>query len=693
MPTVSRASPEPTVRGEGVLRALDAGFVRLDAAVQRVLPVELNPFAQTGAVAFASLIVAVVTGVVLVIWYKPSAVQAYASLEALRGFSAGQVMRSLHRYSSDACMAFSLLHALRLFVARRFGGARWLAWITGVLLVGLLWFVGWLGYWLVWDERARQVALGSARLVDGLPIFAEPFSLAFLMDRTVRPLLFFVVFFLHMLLPLAMGVALWLHLARLVKPRHWPRRTLLWWTLGSLLVLSLILPGTSAGPAHMTEVPRAFSLDAWYLLPLWLTDRLGGAALWTLLLVGGLVVLSLPWTLPRRRVVAATVTTSRCNDCKQCARDCPYDAITMVPRTDDRPFALQAQVDPSKCVGCGICVGSCDSAGTDVPALPLIDTRHRVDGWLDTARARGEAPAVLFACATSAAAAFEVDPETGASPALPGWRVLGVPCAGWVHPLVIERALRHGASGVLVIGCGPGEPVYRDGGRLTRLRLVGEREPRLRADKVPGGRLHFAQLPRTDGAGLRRACADFERALRTGPGGPINDLPPGRRRARQVGVAVALAAGLSVVIGAGSVAPYRARASDGQPELVVAFVHPGQVAQRCRTVSAEELARQPAHMRQAQVCERGRVPVRLRVTVDGEVVHERRYEPRGLFGDGASVAEARVAVAPGRHRVRVDIGDGAAAELWSQSFERALEFTPWKVAAVRFDRTDGFSVE
>src|SRR5690606_27562306 len=47
-----------------------------------------------------------------------------------------------------------------------------------------------------------------------------------------------------------------------------------------------------------------------------------------------------------------------CTGCEQCSRDCPYEAITMVPRKDGRA-GLVAQVDDALCVSCGICAGSC----------------------------------------------------------------------------------------------------------------------------------------------------------------------------------------------------------------------------------------------------------------------------------------------------------------------------------------------
>ncbi|MFN7138399.1 MAG: cytochrome b N-terminal domain-containing protein, partial [Limisphaerales bacterium] len=211
LPKVANRPPAPVddtpaVRGEGSIRFLEKGALYLDRFIHRYLPPELNPFAQLGAIANTCLIIALISGVALLFWYTPSVHQAHASLETLKESSwLGQWVRSLHRYSSDACMFMVLLHAGRIFLQRRFTGSRWLAWTSGILLIALLWFVGWTGYWLVWDTRAQHVATGSAQFVDALPVFSEPLSRSFLTNESVHSLLFFLVFFSHMLLPLVMG--------------------------------------------------------------------------------------------------------------------------------------------------------------------------------------------------------------------------------------------------------------------------------------------------------------------------------------------------------------------------------------------------------------------------------------------------------------------------------------------------------
>ena len=80
-------TPPPAVHAEGLLRRLESSFLWLDRLVERALPPTLNPFGQLGAVANICLIIAVVSGIVLLLWYTPSVHQAYDSIERLRSGS------------------------------------------------------------------------------------------------------------------------------------------------------------------------------------------------------------------------------------------------------------------------------------------------------------------------------------------------------------------------------------------------------------------------------------------------------------------------------------------------------------------------------------------------------------------------------------------------------------------------------
>jgi ferredoxin/coenzyme F420-reducing hydrogenase delta subunit len=686
-PLIQVEDSPPAPRAEGLLRRLEDGWLYLDRLVQNFIPPSLNPFGQLGAMANVSLIIAVISGIVLLFWYSPSVHHAYESLEKLKTSSwLGQMMRSMHRYSSDGCLFFILLHAARIICQRRFTGPRWLAWTTGLLLLSLLWFIGWTGYWLVWDVRGQHAALGTARFIDRLPIFAEPLSRSFLTNQSVPSLLFFLIFFVHMLAPLAIGVGIWMHLMRVNRSKFLTGRAMTLWLLGSLVALSALLPAFSASPASMTVKAQTFTIDWWYLWPMALTDRLGGGALWGFFLTTGLVTLSVPWWMAKGRHAAAwkaTVDLPRCMGCTLCAKDCPFNAITMVPRDDGRKFAFQSYVNPDLCVSCGICTGSCDSQAINLPALNSREVEKELHAWIDAQKARGVKPFVAFCCAESSGAVLRADPE-GNSAELPGYRVETVPCAGWVSAVILERALQRGAGGVLVVGCGEGDPVCREGMKWFEQRMEGRREPVFNPGKADPSRVRFVPFDRTRRAGLLQAAREFQQAS------PPSPAKTTRKLVLQIAAAIALAAGLGAVTFAFSSLPYRTPHSP-QPELIVSFNHSGALLE-ARKLTKEELAERLPHMRAQVNVTRKRVPVRLRVQVDGQTVFDQSFQPKGLSHDGPSMAVARLTMSPGPHQVRVELADTADPDQWTKQWSETVEFQESRNRVVLFDAKSGFSL-
>jgi ferredoxin/coenzyme F420-reducing hydrogenase delta subunit len=677
----------PAVRGESLLRPLENFWLWLDRLVERFLPSALNPFGQLGALVNTSLIIALVSGIALLIWYPPSVHQAYAALEKLRTDSwLGQWVRSLHRYSSDGCLFFILLHTARIVCQRRFSGARWLAWVAGIGMLALIWLIGWTGYWLVWDVRAQHAAIGTARFLDVLPIFAEPMSRSFLTNESVPSLLFFLIFFAHMLLPLAVGIGLWMHLMRVNRARLLTGKAMTWWIVGSLAVLSAVLPAISAAPAEMTVKVPKFTMDWWYLWPLQFTDRLGGGALWVLFLFTGLAVLSVPWWMAKRRQTpewTAAVELERCFGCTLCAKDCPFNAITMIPREDGKKFEVQSSVNADLCVGCGVCVGACDSQAINMPVLESRAVEQKLNSWIDSVKARGEKPFIAYCCDESAASFLRVTAD-GTSPDLPGYRIERVPCIGWVSAVMLERPLARGVEGILVIACGTTDPVARDGCQWFEQRLVGRRQPAFDCKKADASRIRLVHLDRTRRAELAKVADNF----RANP--TLGTVPPLRRRMVPVVAALALVFMLGAITWLGSILPYRAPYSP-EPELVVSFNHHGNIVAP-RKLTKEELdARQPQMRAQINVA-RERVPVRLRVQVDGQTVHEESYRAKGLSQDGPSIAVVRLPVTPGAHQVQVELNDSGKPDDWNQRWSQTVTFQDNHRRVILFDTAAGFSL-
>lgn len=63
---------------------------------------------------------------------------------------------------------------------------------------------------------------------------------------------------------------------------------------------------------------------------------------------------------------------------------------------------------------------------------------------------------------------------------VPELGVVKLPCSGMIQPQMIEAALKAGAEGVIVCGCQMGDCYYREGNKMIRERLVGDRPPGLK---------------------------------------------------------------------------------------------------------------------------------------------------------------------------------------------------------------------
>lgn len=682
----------PAVRLDRGWRALDAGLARVDGWVQRWLPAEDNPLAQTGRLANWSLVIAVFSGVAMLLWYRSSLHQAHDSLAALAatGRSLGGWVRALHRYSSDLTMMFIMLHALRMLAARKFSGPRWLPWVSGVGMVVLVWFIGWTGFWLVWDQPARQIAVTSMSFLDALPIFGEPLGRLFLTDRLVPSLLFFVVFFLHMLLPLLIAVGLVVHLIRLNRVKLLPDRRLKVALLLAVGLAAWAVPAPLDPPAKMAERAAELTVDAWYLSPLALASRFEQGGLWLAIVGVGVLGAGVPWFLGRRygsrrseaggRPAAdfqTTVEISRCHACTRCEQDCPYDAVHMVPRTDGKAWDFEAWVDPARCVGCAVCVGSCDSEAMHLPWFDPVAREPLIEAEARGALAQGGAVRVALVAwdaTVGGAARF----ERGVwSDRLPGYLVHGVPTAGWVRPKFVEKLLAAGVEQVLVVRDGRGEAAARDGNLWAEQRLSGARQPAFRPQRAGG---------RADGVRVLAYTPGDEAALRR-QAAAVTQAPAASRPLRR-GLMLAM---VLVLLAAVAVAPSHLSVANPEsvaPELAFSFKAFGSREVAVERRSAEELAKLPVHMRGAPVGKPHREPVAISITIDGETKTQ-SFAAKGVSRDGPAIGVWRQPLAPGARRVSIVVHDEKGERRWEGTVE-ALER---KLCVVTYEPEEGFRLE
>jgi coenzyme F420-reducing hydrogenase delta subunit/ferredoxin len=484
----------------------------IEAWLDRLVSAPLNPLYHTGTIAVFSLAVALVTGVYLFLFYRVGTEEAHRSIEEIMAqpWGIGALMRSLHRYASDAAILAAALHGLKMFLNDRFWGPRWIGWVSGLTLLGLVWVTSATGYWLVWDMQAQVLSLTLAKLLDVLPVFGEPLVRTFLDDGRIQNFLFFLVLFIHITIPLLLGAAYWLHVMRLSRARFMPPRIVLAVTGAALVIASVLRPALSGPPADLGRLPGVIPIDWFYFFYFPLT-RLDPRWGWALLIVGGLAALSVPWALRGRPPARARVENPACTGCTRCWKDCPYEAIVMVPRKDGTRYKQVAVVNPAKCVGCGICVGACDSAGILLGDEPVALLGQVVTGRLrSAAAASGGGPVLVYTCRLMQRLAGRLAPD-GSLAELPGVTVMGLPCVGLLHPEMIVKSLDAGARGVFVAGCVPEDCPFREGSQWLAERLSGRRLPSLKA--APEERVRVRWYSPVEVRRFTRDLADFQRDL------------------------------------------------------------------------------------------------------------------------------------------------------------------------------------
>lgn len=681
----SDAGPDSTMRGRRFLDRVDQWFRKLDGITHRYIPDPYHPFTQAGAIANFMFVVAVLTGFALLIWYSPSVHLAYDSVSAMaeKPFTA-ELMRSLHRYSSDAFMLFVVFHAFKVFFGGRFTGSRWLAWITGIAAFLLIWFDGWLGYWLVWDERSAMIATATAKMVDVLPVFAEPLKASFLTSDSFNSLLFLIVFFMHMLIPIGFGIAIWLHVSRLNRPVFCTNLNFSILLTFSLVAVSLLFPADIEGRADLMTAPEGVTIDYFYLLPVILTERLQGAALWLIFLAGFISVSGIPWLMKRRKKETQPVVDEiKCNGCMQCFYDCPYNAVTMVPRREGNPKKSEfvAEIDHSICVSCGICVGSCDPVAIDYPNLSPWEMRKKLDRWLDDENRSLEGQYVAFVCGNSAGSSLTIDPETGHCKEMPGYMVNTLPCAGWIHPTLIERSLKKGADGVLVMGC-ESDPDYRLGADWLDDRIEGERHPEFRKDRYELDKILFLKMDKPD---LKKFLKEAQKFRKDRDKKHLKN-----RRVKSTWKMLAAGSVLFAMIAGATIWPSSAGVPlpERDSELVISFKKEGA------PVYADQSGdrRLQSHMQRDDIQRvESRSDVVVRVTADGVQVFEEQFRPRGIFRRGYSSGIITIPLDPGSHTLKVQFGNATDEGVdWLRSDQNEIDLRKGERVVLRFNEQLGY---
>lgn len=680
-----------------LLRGLERAWSRLEILTNRLTGPDFNPFYHLGTLGIFLLVVLTVTGLYLTFFYRPGAEVAYATVENISSSWIGSLMRSIHRYASDLFLLVVVIHALKTFLSDRFWGARWLAWLTGWLMVILSWAIGTMGYWLIWDVRSQWMtellinAVGSRVALTFVPETVAASSFA----------AFVIVLFVHIFLPVALLFLIILHILRLSRARIWSPRWVMVLSLLGLAAVSLLRPAVSESPANLHRFIDTVRLDAWYLGFMPLLDVLGGVNFW--LLTGGLLGVSmlLPWLARGRQNGPAVIHASECNGCGLCASECPYRAIEMEYRDDDTSrFKSIAVINTDLCTGCGLCVGTCATLGIELTRMPTEQVYEA--GLLAAVRqqtAQEAAPLVVLTCQRQAslgslpvelnAAAWEPSRAPAGTPVTRGsWPVNGtevptitgvLPCVGMADVDWIKGLNRDGAREILLLSCPYDDCNYREGPQWEAARL-------LRRKGVLAANIHWHEAAPGDPQAFRRMIDAAARPLESREK-PVLPDPRARKTLRPR----ALAAGVLLLFFSALTAlalpldlPARSALS-GQAQVRVLLDHSGVIGEALGGGEVE--LPEGATIELDQILGGRRFPVGLQVWIDGEPVIEEFFEARGARNEGEISGMAVHTLPPGTYALELHINDDGAG--WRKVYAGSIELAASQILSFIYDDRAG----
>jgi quinol-cytochrome oxidoreductase complex cytochrome b subunit len=127
-----------------------------------------------GGVTLFLLVIQLLSGILLLLYYKPGEDSAYESVRfIITEVKFGWLVRSLHSWSANLMVLFAFVHMFSVFFTGAYKKPRELTWVTGFLLLVLAMAFGFSGYLLPWDELAFFATKVGTDIVGVVPVIGE----------------------------------------------------------------------------------------------------------------------------------------------------------------------------------------------------------------------------------------------------------------------------------------------------------------------------------------------------------------------------------------------------------------------------------------------------------------------------------------------------------------------------------------
>jgi len=124
-----------------------------------------------GGMTLFLFVVQVVTGILLLLYYRPSAENAFESVQfIITEVKFGWLIRSIHSWSANLMIATLFIHLFSVFFLRAYRRPREMTWVSGVVLLFIAICFGFSGYLLPWNKLAYFATKVGTEIAGVVPI-------------------------------------------------------------------------------------------------------------------------------------------------------------------------------------------------------------------------------------------------------------------------------------------------------------------------------------------------------------------------------------------------------------------------------------------------------------------------------------------------------------------------------------------
>ena len=127
-----------------------------------------------GGITLFLFMLQVCTGILLLLYYRPSANEAYESVQYIRTqVQFGWLVRSIHSWSANLMILTAFAHMFSVLFLRAYRKPRELTWVTGAVLLFLAMGFGFSGYLLPWNTLAFFATKVGTEVAGQVPLIGH----------------------------------------------------------------------------------------------------------------------------------------------------------------------------------------------------------------------------------------------------------------------------------------------------------------------------------------------------------------------------------------------------------------------------------------------------------------------------------------------------------------------------------------